>query len=170
MISLESLVARAKTEVEAKASLKVAQAKVKKSPSGQARDEAAAEAAQLSSFLDWRPVALVLGDQHITCTCGQDHWSILGLFVLDEHVRFKDATRLRAVPSPSHGELLPRKTWTQERRVDFCFHCCEAAGFVEEYTVQRHVASRFALPLQPGPYVQEWLEKRAPLPEEDDNA
>jgi hypothetical protein len=167
MISLEALTARVTTEVAAKAALKEVQAKVKKAPAGTARDEAAAEAAQLSSFLDWRPVALVLGDQHITCKCGQDHWAVLGLFVLDEHVRFKDATRLRAVPAASHGELLPRKTWTQDRTVEFCYHCCEEAGFTEEYTAARHVSARLALPVAPGPFRQEWLDKTAPLEEDD---
>ena len=169
MISLEALTARVAGQLQAKSNLKEAQAKVKKAPAGTARDEAAAEAAQLSSFLDWRPVALVLGDQHLTCKgCGQDHWAILGLFVLDEHVRSKDATRLRAVPAATHGEQLPRKTWTQDREVEFCYHCCEEAGFVEEYTPQRHVAARLALPQQPGPFVQEWLDKTAPLQEDDD--
>ena len=158
--ALQLLVAKAQAVVAAKASVKLAEVKVKKARSEPERESAQSALADMLAIVDWRSTAIVLLLDCWTCSCGHHGASPQGMFFYQEHTRVANSTRLVPPRSESLGNDLPKRIKYDHRIVSVCDNCCNDAGFTKPLERQSTPEERrFAL-RRPGMYVSDWNDKR----------
>lgn len=158
MATLAELLSQATATVAAKASVTAAKERVKKARNPLERDAAVADTVALQATLDWRPVALVYREEHWTCQCGHEGFTPDGLFVLYEHTRMANSTRLSRPRHESENRNdLPKRILVEARVVMLCGACC--AGFIKSYAPPITVNGRRPTPLLPEQrvYAAEWV-------------
>ncbi len=169
MTPLEAIIAAAKAKVATEAAAKSALAGAKTAKTAAAREASLAESRRLQNELDWLPRALVLVIEQWKCACEETGNTPLGMFVYKEHARMANSSILVA---PKHeadaGNNLPRMIKYTDRYLPVCNACSSQHGFLNEL-VDRRVQFSGATPSTPGPYVQDWLDKRTPDEEPDDD-
>lgn len=170
MTPLEQLIAAARDKIATEAKAKAALTVSKTAKTQAARDASLAESRKLQNELDWFPRALVLVVEEWECACGKEGETPLGMFIYKEHARMANSSVLVA---PRHeadeGNNLPKRIKYTERYLPICSHCCLDHGFIDEL-VDSRVKFGPAVPPAPGPFVQDWLEKRIPEPEDGEPA
>jgi hypothetical protein len=171
MATLQDLLASAKATVEAKAQLATTKERVKKARSTAERTEAVAESLALQATLDWRASALVYREVQWSCSCLNHGVNPDGLFLLYEHARLANSTRL-ARPTFDHGipDGLPKRILTERVLVDLCPNCAGPEGFVKSYTPPVTVDGRRPVPLRAEQrvYENDWRTLTQPEEQSDD--
>ena len=126
-LDLAALTARVKARVATEEAAKVAKVAAKRDPSK------AAEAYVLQNAADWNTTALVIVYDDWECACGNHGSSPRGLFLLQEHSRMANCSRLEAIGSGTPPPHLPKKWFGESRIVALCHQCAPAVGFLKEY-------------------------------------
>jgi hypothetical protein len=151
MADLASLIATAQKAVAAQAAIKVAKVTAKARPT----PEALSALHALELQVQWRPVALVLKLEEWTCVCGHQGEHPLGLFLLEEHTRVANSTRLSRPRNEAELPPLPRRiAWENGTRL-ICSSCAPRHGFLKELT-RAPVAAQAAVPPAKGEFTSEW--------------
>lgn len=167
-LSLDSLIATAQAQVQAKTALGKVETKARTAPTAPERKAALDEALVLRATLDWHSTALVFRWEEWTCTCGQSGGTPIGLFILEEHARMANSTRLRPPRSESGDAYpdLPRRVMRDTRPVPFCPECASTHGFVKPHAPR--LPPPYAIRRVEGEFVQEWKLLTAPLKENEE--
>ena len=162
MLSLASLTASAQQSARDKERLAEVKASITKRSSKEGEAQAAvAELAAIRERAEWRPTALVFRSTEWACHCGTHGVTPVGLFLLQEHTRLRDSTRLLAIrPSDQSHAALPRYHHTEPQALALCHACAPLHGHTEPLPEPSASEARaFALRF-PGQYMHEWIAKR----------
>lgn len=165
MPTLAELLAGAQATVQAKAKIDTAKERIKKARSPIERDAAVADTVALQATLDWRPVALVYRQENWTCACLNHGETPDGLFILYEHARMANSTRLARPRHESEDRNdLPKRVLTETRVVAFCANCAPAEGFTRPYVPPVTIAGRrpITLSAEQRVYSTEWANLTSP--------
>ncbi len=162
MLSLASLTASAQQSTRDKERLAEVKATVaKRSPKEGEAAAAAAELAAIRERTEWRPLALVFRSTEWACHCGTHGITPVGLFLLQEHTRLRDSTRLLAIrPSDQSHATLPRYHHTEPQALALCHACAPLHGHAEPLPGHSDSPARAFALRYPGQYMHEWIAKR----------
>jgi hypothetical protein len=161
MPTLSDLLATAKAQIELKAA--EAKAKVKKT-SSPARSAAVAEHLALTVTLDWTPIYRVYRQEVWRCDCGHAGLAPDGLYILHEHRRLANTTRLvRQGRGSTDYEDLPARVLAEPTAVHICPACTDEHGYLRPYNPPLSMARAVRpLPKDRTHYANEWATLTAP--------
>lgn len=172
MLSLTSLTASAQQTARDKERLAEGKASAAKRSLKEGEAEAAAvELAAIRERAEWRSTALVFRSTEWQCYCGARGVTPVGLFLLQEHTRLRDSTRLLAIRTSDQSHTtLPRYHHTESQASALCHVCAPLHGHAEPLPEPSNSRARAFALRYPGQYMHEWLAKRHGIGEASPNS